>query len=96
MATLAVIIASQALICSAFTIISEAISLDLWPNIQNKYPTEIKRKMYLPPFKKTLLTLYYINKRFSTSDTQILDLDPSLVTLEYVPLKNIHTFEKKD
>ncbi|MDD4994319.1 MAG: KUP/HAK/KT family potassium transporter [Paludibacter sp.] len=56
----------------------------------------IIRNLDLPPFKKTLLTLYYMIKRFSTSDTQILDLDPSLVTLEYVPLKNLRTIEKKD
>ncbi|MHB9141071.1 MAG: KUP/HAK/KT family potassium transporter [Paludibacter sp.] len=49
----------------------------------------------LPPFKKTILSLYYMIKKFSTSDTQILDLDPSMVTLEYVPLKNLQTFKKE-
>lgn len=48
----------------------------------------------LPPLKKTILSLYYMIKKFSTSDTQILDLDPSMVTLEYVPLKNLQTFKK--
>jgi len=49
----------------------------------------------LPPLKKTILSLYYMIKKFSTSDTQILDLDPSMVTLEYVPLKNLQTFKKE-
>ena len=57
MATLAAIIASQALISGSFTIISEAISLDLWPNIRIKYPTEIKGQMYIPGVNYTLMIL---------------------------------------
>src|SRR5665647_141691 len=57
MATLAAIIASQALISGSFTIISEAISLDLWPNIEIKYPTEIKGQMYIPGINHALLVL---------------------------------------
>ena len=49
----------------------------------------IARNVDLPPMKKTLLLLYYLIKKCSTSDTQILDLDPSVVTLEYVPLKSV-------
>lgn len=49
----------------------------------------IARNLDLPPIKKTLLLLYYLIKRSSTSDTQMLDLDPSVVTLEYVPLKTV-------
>lgn len=54
----------------------------------------IIRNLDLPPVKKTILSLYYMIKKFSTSDTQILDLDPSIVTLEYVPLKHLRTTEK--
>ncbi|MCL1942423.1 MAG: KUP/HAK/KT family potassium transporter [Candidatus Azobacteroides sp.] len=57
MATLAAIIASQALICGSFTIISEAISLDLWPNIKIKYPTEIKGQMFIPGINYILMFL---------------------------------------
>lgn len=49
----------------------------------------IARNLDLPPIKKTILLLYYLIKKFSTSDTQMLDLDPSVVTLEYVPLKTV-------
>jgi KUP system potassium uptake protein len=49
----------------------------------------IARNLDLPPIKKTLLLLYYLIKKSSTSDTQMLDLDPSVVTLEYVPLKTV-------
>lgn len=55
----------------------------------------IIRNMFLPTFKKTVLLLYYSIKKFSTSDTQILDLDPSMVTLDYVPLKNLRNKENK-
>jgi len=57
MATLAAIIASQALISGSYTIISEAISLDLWPNIKIKYPTEIKGQMYIPGINYALMVL---------------------------------------
>lgn len=56
----------------------------------------IVRNFELPPFKKTILSLYYMIKKFSTSDTQILDLDPSIVTLEFVPLKYLRPLEKKE
>lgn len=57
MATLAAIIASQALISGSFTIISEAISLDLWPNVHIKYPTEVKGQMYIPVVNHALMIL---------------------------------------
>ncbi len=47
-ATIAAIIASQALISGSFTLISEAISLNLWPKMTIKYPTELKGQMYIP------------------------------------------------
>ena len=57
LATLAAIIASQALISGSFTVISEAISLNLWPNVKIKYPTTIKGQMYIPSVNKTLMIL---------------------------------------
>jgi len=49
----------------------------------------------LPPIKKLILSSYYMIKKFSTSDTQILDLDPSMVTLEYVPLTHVRPSTEK-
>jgi KUP system potassium uptake protein len=46
-ATLAAIIASQALISGSYTLISEAISLNFWPKIKINYPTNIKGQMYI-------------------------------------------------
>jgi KUP system potassium uptake protein len=47
-ATTAAIIASQALISGSFTLISEAIRLNLWPKMKIKYPTEAKGQLYVP------------------------------------------------
>jgi KUP system potassium uptake protein len=47
-ATIAAIIASQALISGSFTLISEAIRLDLWPRMKIKYPSEAKGQLYIP------------------------------------------------
>ncbi len=47
-ATLATIIASQALISGSFTLISEAVSLNFWPKITIKFPSNIKGQIYIP------------------------------------------------
>ena len=47
-ATAATIIASQALISGSFTLISEAIRLNLWPKLKINYPTEAKGQLYVP------------------------------------------------
>ncbi|MBL7137333.1 MAG: KUP/HAK/KT family potassium transporter [Bacteroidales bacterium] len=46
-ATVAAIIASQAMITGSYTLISEAISLNFWPKIKINYPTNIKGQMYI-------------------------------------------------
>ncbi|MGZ5135517.1 MAG: KUP/HAK/KT family potassium transporter, partial [Flavitalea sp.] len=48
LATAAAIIASQALISGSFTLISEAIRLNLWPKLKIVYPTEAKGQLYIP------------------------------------------------
>ena len=47
-ATMATIIASQALISGSFTLISEAISLNFWPRVTIKFPTDQKGQIYIP------------------------------------------------
>lgn len=47
-ATIAAIIASQAMISGSFTLVSEGISLNFWPKMLIKYPTEVKGQMYVP------------------------------------------------
>lgn len=47
-ATLAAIIASQALISGSFTLISESMRLNLWPKLKINYPTEARGQLYIP------------------------------------------------
>lgn len=47
-ATVAAIIASQALISGSFTLISEAIRLNLWPKMKISYPSEAKGQLFIP------------------------------------------------
>lgn len=47
-ATAAAIIASQALISGSFTLISEAVRLNIWPKVKINYPSEAKGQLYVP------------------------------------------------
>jgi KUP system potassium uptake protein len=47
-ATSAAIIASQAMISGSFTLISEAIRLNLWPKLKIRYPSEEKGQLFIP------------------------------------------------
>jgi KUP system potassium uptake protein len=47
-ATCAAIIASQALISGSYTLISEAMSLNFWPRVIVRQPTELKGQIYIP------------------------------------------------
>jgi KUP system potassium uptake protein len=47
-ATAATIIASQALISGSFTLVSEAMRLNLWPRLKINYPTEAKGQLFVP------------------------------------------------
>ena len=54
-ATIAAIIASQALISGSFTLISESIRLNLWPRMKINYPTEERGQLYIPGINTLLL-----------------------------------------
>lgn len=64
-ATSAAIIASQAMVTGAFTLINEAIRLNLWPKFRVNYPTEAKGQIYIPAINGilfagcTLIVLYF-------------------------------------
>lgn len=46
--TIATVVASQALISGSFTLINEAIRLNLWPKVRINYPSELKGQLYIP------------------------------------------------
>lgn len=64
-ATVAAIIASQALISGSFTLISEAIKLNLWPKMKINYPTVERGQLFIPGINFllfvgcTVITLYF-------------------------------------
>ncbi|MBO9567047.1 MAG: KUP/HAK/KT family potassium transporter [Niastella sp.] len=47
-ATTAAIIASQAMVSGSFTLISEAMRLNLWPKFKIRYPSEEKGQLFIP------------------------------------------------
>jgi KUP system potassium uptake protein len=55
-ATAATIIASQALISGSFTLVSEAMRLNLFPKFKVNYPTEAKGQLYIPAVNLLLYT----------------------------------------
>ncbi len=54
-ATMAAVIASQALISGTFTLVNEAMKLKLWPSTKVRYPSQIKGQIYLPTINWILL-----------------------------------------
>lgn len=53
-ATLAAIVASQALISGSFTLINEAINLNFWQRVGVKQPSETKGQIYIPSVNNLL------------------------------------------
>jgi KUP system potassium uptake protein len=66
-ATAATIIASQALISGSYTLISEAMSLNFWPRVTVRQPTDLKGQIYIPSVNTILwigcilMILYFQN-----------------------------------
>ncbi len=64
-ATIAAIIASQALISGSFTLISESMRLNLWPRMKINYPTVERGQLFIPQINLmlfvgcTAVTLYF-------------------------------------
>lgn len=69
-ATLAAIIASQALISGSFTLIGEAIRLNFWSRQRIFYPTDFKGQLYIPQVNWLLMfgcifvVLYFRESKF--------------------------------
>lgn len=55
LATVAAVIASQALITGSFTLVAEAIRLNMWPKVRLNYPTDVKGQLFVPSMNRLLL-----------------------------------------
>ncbi|MBK6979932.1 MAG: KUP/HAK/KT family potassium transporter [Cytophagaceae bacterium] len=53
-ATMATIIASQALISGSYTLINEAMNLNFWPRVKVRQPTDHKGQIYIPSVNNLL------------------------------------------
>ncbi|AZB28027.1 MULTISPECIES: KUP/HAK/KT family potassium transporter [Chryseobacterium] len=60
LATLAAIIASQAVITGSFTMFSEAMSISFWPNQHIEYPSGVKGQMYIPRINWGLMVFCFV------------------------------------
>lgn len=72
-ATIAAIIASQALITGSFTLVSEAIKLNMFPKLQVRYPNNDKGKIYIPAVNYLLYVgCVLLVLKFQKSENKIL------------------------
>jgi KUP system potassium uptake protein len=66
-ATIAAVIASQAMITGSFTLIAEGVRLNIWPKVAIRYPSNQKGQLYVPSinmilFVGCMLIIYVFEK----------------------------------
>jgi KUP system potassium uptake protein len=97
-ATLATIIASQALISGSFTLVNEAIRLNIWPRHRVVFPGHIKGQIYIP-FVNWLLMAGCIGMvlhfRESTKMEAAYGLSVTLTMLMSTVLINFYLYIKR-
>lgn len=97
-ATLAAIIASQALISGSFTLIAEAVRLNLWPKVRINYPTIQKGQLYVPSMNLILwlgcITVIFLFRR-STYMEAAYGLSITIAMLMTTILVSIYLRRKK-
>lgn len=97
-ATFATIIASQALISGSFTLVAEAIRLNLWPKLRVIFPTDIKGQIYIPAINWMLLaaccgvTLYFKESKYMEA---AFGLSVTLTMLMTTVLMSFYLYVKK-
>ncbi len=99
-ATLATIIASQALISGCFTLINEAIRLSIWPRHKVDFPSNIRGQLYIPFINWVLMAgcigmvLYFkestaMEAAFGLSVTLTMLMSTGLIFF-YLKAKRVH------
>ena len=88
-ATLAAIIASQALISGSFTLINEAINLNFWQRVVVKQPTEAKGQIYVPSINTLLwagciLIVFYFKDSARMEAAYGLAITVTMMTTTYL------------
>ncbi len=96
--TIATIIASQALISGCFTLINEAIRLEIWPRLLVAFPGKIKGQIYIPAINWLLMAgclgmvLYF---KESTKMEAAFGLSVTLTMLMTTFLINFYLYAKR-
>jgi KUP system potassium uptake protein len=97
-ATMATIIASQALISGCFTLINEAIRLEIWPRLMVIFPGRIKGQIYIPAINWMLMcgclgmVLYF---KESTKMEAAFGLSVTLTMLTTTFLINFYLYSRR-
>lgn len=101
-ATCAVIVASQALITGAFTLVNEAIRLNFWPKLKIVHPTDFKGQIYVPTINWLLwagciITVIYFGSSENMESAYGLSiiitmLMTTLLVTYYLFLKRVNVF----
>jgi KUP system potassium uptake protein len=97
-ATLATIIASQALISGCFTLINEAIRLEIWPRLLVAFPGRIKGQIYIPAINWMLMAGclgMVLHFRESTKMEAAFGLSVTLTMLTTTFLINFYLYTKR-
>ena len=97
-ATLATIIASQALISGCFTLINEAIRLEIWPRLKVLFPGRIKGQIYIPAINWLLMAGclgMVLHFRESTKMEAAFGLSVTLTMLTTTFLINFYLYTKR-
>lgn len=102
-ATCATVIASQALISGSYTLINEAISLNFWPRVALRNPTDLKGQIYIPSINTILwigcvgMILYFKNSThmeaaYGFSITVAMLMTTFLLAYYLIYIKKVKTF----
>lgn len=97
-ATLATIIASQALISGCFTLINEAIRLDIWPRHRVVFPGDIKGQIYIPFINWLLMAgciAMVLHFKESTAMEAAFGLSVTLTMIMSTVLINFYLYVKR-
>ena len=97
-ATLATIIASQALISGTYTLFNEAIRLNIWPKLRTAFPTDLRGQVYIPSINWMMMAgcigvvLYF---RKSTNMEAAFGLSVTLTMLMTTFLLSFYLYTKR-
>ncbi|MFZ4863093.1 KUP/HAK/KT family potassium transporter [Sphingobacterium sp. Mn56C] len=99
-ATVAAIIASQAMISGSYTLISEAVRLNIWPKVTIRYPSDQKGQLYVPSINLILfigcMLIIFVFRKSSNMEAayglaiNLTFLSTTILVIYFMLRKRIH------